>query len=76
MTVPLQARVCAELALQGGGDVADEALRERDEAAEALLAILEAGARALAAPSPGLRIGPAEVLKYSTRAMSQVPWVR
>lgn len=47
---------------------------ERNSAAEAFVAISEAGVRALASPSPGLKIGPAEVERYMSAAMTSVPW--
>lgn len=58
-----------------GGDFAEEARRERDTAAEAFLAMVKAGVRAQATPVLGLKIGPAEILKYTATATSNVPWV-
>lgn len=53
-----------------------QALKERDEAAEAFLVVSEAEIRALASPPPGLNIGPSEIENYMATALSNVPWIQ
>lgn len=78
-----QARVCGELVAEGG-DTADEAgataaaaaaaTAERNASARDFLAVSRAGVRALASPSPGLKITPAEVRRYMESSMASIPW--
>lgn len=68
-----QGRVLGELAADGGAS-SERAKAERNVAAEAFLAVSEAGVRALASPCLGLKIGPAEIERYITSAVASVPW--
>lgn len=66
--------MCGEMA-EEGGQHSNRAISERNTAAAAFLAVSEAGVRALACPSPGLKIGPVEVERYMAKAAASVPWV-
>ncbi|CAM9245145.1 unnamed protein product [Ectocarpus sp. 12 AP-2014] len=71
----LKARVCAELVSEHE-EASDKyrATVERNAASRDFLAVSKAVARALACPSPGLKIGPAEVRRYMSASMESVPW--
>ncbi|CAM9115608.1 unnamed protein product, partial [Ectocarpus sp. 4 AP-2014] len=71
----LKARVCAELVSEHE-ETSDKyrATVERNAASREFLAVSKAVARALACPSPGLKIGTAEVRGYMSASMESVPW--
>lgn len=62
--------------MSGGGDATDKAkaTAERNLSARDFLAVSKAGVRALASPSPGLKITPAEVRRYIEASMASIPW--
>ncbi|CBJ31427.1 Putative subunit of the Anaphase Promoting Complex [Ectocarpus siliculosus] len=71
----LKARVCAELVSEHE-EASDKyrATVERNASSREFLAVSKAVARALACPSPGLKIGPAEVRRYMSASVESVPW--
>ncbi|CAM9790855.1 unnamed protein product [Ectocarpus fasciculatus] len=71
----LKARVCAELVSEHE-EAYDKykATVERNSSSRDFLAVSKAVARALACPSPGLKIGPAEVRRYMSASMESIPW--
>lgn len=70
-----QARVCEKIVSEGGESLDQaKATAERDASARDFLAVSKAGVWALLSPSPGLKIGPAEVQRYIEASMSAIPW--
>lgn len=70
-----QARVCDKIASEGSDSFDEaEAAAERDASARDFLAVSKAGVRALVSPTPGLKIGPAEVQRYTEASMASIPW--
>lgn len=67
--------MCGKIVCEGSDSV-DEAVAtaERDASARGFLAVSKAGVRALVSPSPGLKIGPAEVQRYIEASMAAIPW--